>query len=454
MANLTKTVGGKALPASKFAYVGDENDISTWHLPIDSDHIQSALDMFGHEKQVPPHKKIEVARKIAATAKAAGIDTKNFEQKYCHVAEHADFNGGWVEIFRAGDYGQKGTFSADDLDRIVSAYNPSQHEAPACVGHPADNLPAYGWASELKRDGGTLLARFKEVDPAFEDAVKAGRYKKRSAAFYLDQDGKISNLRHVAFLGAQPPEVKGLKNINFQDDGRAFTAVEFGEEKPMLADEKSVKDHIREFFAEMFGRQQDSATFSESQVQQIVAKAVGEATASLSAEISALKTQTTQQATQFSEREKKIEQGETSQRAAEAIGRIKAKGVWVPAFDRMGLAVLFSELAKSTATIEFGEGDQKKQASALDIFAGFMESLPRIVPNARVFTGEQKKPGAGSTVRFQEGRGVHADANSVALNDAALKRAREKGISFSEALDQVILEEPHLARASATAGAV
>ena len=53
--------------------------------------------------------------------------------------------------------------------------------------------------------------------------VQAGRFKKRSASFYPPQapnnptPGKWY-LRHVAFLGAQPPAVAGLKDIQFSED--------------------------------------------------------------------------------------------------------------------------------------------------------------------------------------------------------------------------------------------
>jgi hypothetical protein len=140
-------------------------------------------------------------------------------------------NGKWIEIFRAGDYPQ-GKFSPEDLDQIVAAYNPALHEAPLVVGHPADNKPAYGWVAELKREGPTLLARAKDVVPAFEEMVKAGLFKKRSASFYRNypEAGKLY-LRHVGFLGAQPPEVKGLKDVFVElfgeGDGVEVLEVEF-----------------------------------------------------------------------------------------------------------------------------------------------------------------------------------------------------------------------------------
>lgn len=346
----------------------------------------------------------------------------------------ADFGNGWIEIFRAGSYGDKGNFSADDLDRVIANYDPEGHEAPACIGHPADNLPAYGWASRLMRQGDTLLAKFKEVDPAFESAVKAGRFKKRSAAFYLDGAGKIQNLRHVAFLGAQPPEVKGLKNLNFEDNGRKFTQVDFGEEESVAAEEKSVKDQIKAFFAEMFGGQsQTPQTFSESDVKRIATEAATAAATPLQTKVTELEGKLAAQSTQFTERETKIATTETKQRAVDAINGLKAKGRWVPAFERMGLGLVFDELAKVTATVEFGEGETKKKLTPLAILADFMEAQPQIVPGGRVFDGSKVAAGTG--------KGRTGDP----LTDAANARAAEKKITFSEAVDQVVAESPELA---------
>jgi hypothetical protein len=42
------------------------------------------------------------------------------------------------------------------------------------IGHPKLNAPAFGWVKEVKADGDLLLAKFGEVNPDFEAAVKAG----------------------------------------------------------------------------------------------------------------------------------------------------------------------------------------------------------------------------------------------------------------------------------------
>ena len=148
----------------------------------------------------------------------------------------AELPGG-IEIFRAGthrdDAGNSHTFTRAQLEEMVATYNAAVREAPLTVGHPKDNLPAYGWVKRVFiNDAGNLAVDPHQVDPAFAEMVKAQRFKKRSASFY--PPGAPHNptpgkwyLRHVAFLGAQPPAVAGLKDIDFMD--HATEAVSFSE---------------------------------------------------------------------------------------------------------------------------------------------------------------------------------------------------------------------------------
>jgi hypothetical protein len=249
MAAKTKTVDGKPLPAGKFAMVGDPDDISTWHLPIDDDHIESALDLFGHETHGTSDQKSAAARKIAAAARAKGIDSdrvKNFETKYCGSSQHGEAPRPWFEIFRAGDYSKagKGVITPDDLKRVVRNYDPTYHEAPETLGHRSDDQPAYGWIDGLMLDGDKLLARERQVNPKFEEARKAGKFKKRSAAFYTDDSGQVTGLRHLAWLGAGIPEVKGLEDVAFDDHGSKFITVDFGEDDAVA--DKTMADQIKE----------------------------------------------------------------------------------------------------------------------------------------------------------------------------------------------------------------
>ncbi len=439
MAELTKTVDGKPLTADQFAYVGDAKDISTWHLPIDKDHIESALNLFGHEKHVPESAMPATARKIAAAAKRAGLDTKDFEDKYCKSSEHAEQSSPWVEIFRAGDYSAqgKGVITRSDLERVIRNYDPTYHEAPVCVGHPKDNLPAYGWIERLALDGDTLLAKEKQVDSQFHEARKQGRFKKRSAAFYQDATGKISGLRHVAYLGAQPPEVKGLQDVKFSDSGREFIEVSFGEEETLDNDQKTFSERLEAWFREKFGAAPAVKTFSEEDVKRIAAEAV----APFQAKVTQLEDELKKQTVAFSEREQKMAGSEVKQRSTEAVTRLKSSGKWIPAFDKMGLGLVFDELAKTTTTVEFGEGSAKKQVTPLETLVLFLEGLPQIVPAGTHYSGATVRSANGST--------------GDPLTDAAKQRQKEKNITFSEALDQIVAEQPELTLpGAARAGAV
>ena len=126
----------------------------------------------------------------------------------------------WIEIFKGGSQVDSSgkTHNGDELiEKAISSFNTEEHEPPVVIGHPKENAPAYGWVSGLKKEMkngmAVLLAKFKDVIPEFEEMVKKGMFKKRSASFY--PDGK---LRHVGFLGAVPPAVKGLAEIGFSED--------------------------------------------------------------------------------------------------------------------------------------------------------------------------------------------------------------------------------------------
>ena len=128
----------------------------------------------------------------------------------------------WIEIFKTGTHsdasGSTNTYSEADLEKIAEVYNSRisdepGREAPIVKGHPKTDDPAFGWVQQLKRRGNILLAKLKELSPDFVDEVRKGLFKKVSIAIYPDM-----MLRHVGFLGAMPPAVKGLKPACFAED--------------------------------------------------------------------------------------------------------------------------------------------------------------------------------------------------------------------------------------------
>lgn len=163
----------------------------------------------------------------------------------------------FFEIFKAGSHtdnnGRAVTITEADVAAAAAAYDPGLHEAPLVVGHPKTDAPAYGWVCGLQADGGTLTADFAQMDEGFVGLVDKGRYKKVSASFYPPDSPNnpkpgVWYLRHVGFLGAQPPAVKGLAAINFAEDD---VYVEFSEAAHNYS--AGIFRRLREFLIEKFG---------------------------------------------------------------------------------------------------------------------------------------------------------------------------------------------------------
>jgi hypothetical protein len=131
-----------------------------------------------------------------------------------------------LHIFKPGTHtamcGASFNFSESDLAATVAAYNPTLHEAPLVIGHPQHDAPAAGWVKSLSITAQGLIAEPQQIDASFAEQVAKGSYKKISASFYHPSAASnpvpgVYYLRHVGFLGAQPPAVKGLRPIELAE---------------------------------------------------------------------------------------------------------------------------------------------------------------------------------------------------------------------------------------------
>jgi transcriptional regulator with XRE-family HTH domain len=153
-----------------------------------------------------------------------------------------------IPFFRAGTHtttsGHDLSFSEAEVAQVAEVYDPDVHEAPIVVGHPSDDDPAYGWAEDVEVQDGLLAAMPRKVEPQFEEMVKSGRFEKVSAKFYppghdhhpLGEDSDAYYLRHIGFLGAQPPAIKGLPSLEFEELGDDLVAVEASFSEPTFAE--------------------------------------------------------------------------------------------------------------------------------------------------------------------------------------------------------------------------
>lgn len=159
----------------------------------------------------------------------------------------------WCEIFRAGTYkdseGKEREYTEEDIDTIINNFNEDKNPSvPNVVGHPKLNAPAYGWVDKLKRSGKSMYAKFKQVPQEFKNAVNSGWFKNRSISLYPDL-----KLRHIGWLGAAAPKVKGMEEFQFSEN-ETQTTIEFSD----LTDFKfktvsDVLDNLRDFLIGKYG---------------------------------------------------------------------------------------------------------------------------------------------------------------------------------------------------------
>lgn len=305
----------------------------------------------------------------------------------------------WMELFRTGTHtdssGKTQTWTEQDLDTIVAKYDPTTHEAPAVIGHPKDNAPAYAWVEGLKREGGILLGKFKQVLPEFAEGVKSGLWKKRSIALYPDM-----TLRHVGFLGAQPPAIKGLKDIAFASGEECIT-IEFSESTEG-DDDKDEK--IKALQAQLEASKQNEAAletkFAEASTAALTQE---EARKKLETELANIRNET-----RGKEREVYID-------------TLIAQGKLTPAIRQLAIDVV--SICDSVGMYTFSEGD----IPATQKVESFLSALPVVVT-----FGEMEHEG-GSDVDLEDPKAIAAAAREYKESEAAAGRV----ISVTQAVSHI-----------------
>lgn len=339
----------------------------------------------------------------------------------------------WIAVFRTGTHtdsrGTARTWTGDDLDHIVSSYNPAEHEAPIVIGHPEDNAPAWGWVEGLKRVGDVLYAKATSLVPEFVDMVKRGMFKKRSIALYAD-----GTLRHIGFLGAEPPAVKGLPDIAFRDADDA-TIWEFNE--PI---KKEGTMRFLEWLKQLANRegvQLDDlpASFSEGDLQKQIDAARKDERDKASAEFNE---ELKKKETEFATREAKLREGEQkAQRSGiasfcEALCR---EGKLTPAMMKhgMGMENFLTQISTITTGFEFGEGADKKKQTPLEFMQSFLKGLPKQIEFREVAT-DKSDPGP---------RGQATERLEALIRE---KMKSDPKMTYGAAFSQVQVDEPDLAQ--------
>lgn len=259
------------------------------------------------------------------------------------MATNAKGADGWIEIFRAGTHTDSGgrtkEFTVADLDRIVAGFDPAKHEPPVVIGHPRDNAPAWAWVDGVKRVGNSLYYRERATQPEFDELRKREMFKKRSISLYAD-----GTLKHVGWLGATPPAVKGLRDVVFNDDD-SCREYEF-EESPQGME--GTMPTVEELRAEL-AREKEAREQAEAKAREY-------------------KENADRVTADFAEAEAKRKKREIADFVEQGI---KA-GTMLPSWKEAGIVEFMQAIDGGAQTFEFTEG---KTESPGKWFRGFLESF-------------------------------------------------------------------------------
>ncbi len=360
-----------------------------------------------------------------------------------------------IEIFRAGTHrsmdGAEISFSESDLTASANVYDPAIHEAPIVIGHPKTDAPAYGWVKQLSYAEGSLAATPDQLEPQFTEMVSAGRFKKVSASFY--PPNATSNpvpgtfyLKHVGFLGATAPAVKGLKQVEFADDAEAVTlTVDFADAEMetgwALKRVFRIFRQLREYLIETEGQERADKIIDgwdldagAEEAANVMDEARDDAPNSYSETTETEETTMNpspkapapgeqpdpeQREAKFAEREKNLQDKEAAFAEKEISGRVDElvkAGRVLPA-EKDGLVAFMASLDNDEA-VSFAEGAEKQTPRAF--MDKFLEGLPQ-----RVEFSEMSAP---------DGKDVVDGTNAQAIANEALayqEEMRGKGIEVT-----------------------
>ena len=342
-----------------------------------------------------------------------------------------DFIERHFPVFRTGAHrdsdGNERTWTDADLDRMVTMYDPSHHEAPVVIGHPRDNSPAFGWVRGLKHEDGTLYAD-ADLLPEFDEMVRKGLFRKRSISLYED-----GTLRHIGFLGAKPPAVKGLPDIRFGE--REAVTIEMagfsGNSK-----EGGTGMKFTEWIKQLAGREgvtlEDlprDAAFSEADVKARIEAARKDERSKVEHEFT--EGNRAREET-LAAREQKVREKETRDRKgniASFCETLEREGKLTPAMMTagMGMTNFLESIAAIETPIEFAEGEEKGEQTPLEFMQTFLSGLPKSIEFGEVATAD-RDPGAGGDAEKRERLvSTYMERNPKAsYRDAVLSVSREK----------------------------
>lgn len=366
-----------------------------------------------------------------------------------------------IHAFKPGRHttwkGEAIEFSQADLEAAAAAYSPALYRTPLVIGHPAIDDPAMGWVASLKATENGLYATPEQVDPAFAQQVRDGRWGAVSVKFWRPTDPGnpkpgIWYPRHIGFLGASPPSVMGLEAPAFAapssdgegvsfTDGVAFSGWDSGASPTFV-------DQFISLFKSVLGQQATtgasdpvfpaaaSVAFSAPSNPSLESIVTPEEKKALEAKAAAAEAENRQLRAQL--RATRVADAEKD--SAAFCAQLISEGRLLPAFQDVAAATL-NHFAAQDAPVEFGQGDAK--APLAEGFKKLLQSLPvqvelREVATAAAAAGQAASTGKEADVEFAAPGGFGVNADSLSRHQKATAHMKaHPGVSYIDAVKAV-----------------
>ncbi|CAI1061131.1 Uncharacterised protein [Serratia ficaria] len=363
-----------------------------------------------------------------------------------------------LAVFAPGTHtamdGRTMTLTAEDCIDMANSYDPTLSEAPFVIGHPKLTAPSYGWSRRFEYRDGFLYTEPHQVNPAFAEAFNAGSYKKRSLSFYLPNtpgNPKPGHFypRHVGFLGAVPPGVKGLPDAEFAeyaegDDAPVSFAIPW--ETEVLTD---LLRGVRDYIVEKDGAERADQLMPQWRLrtlEEIAANAVDDSRISPLAYAEETnvdpnkKTPVTaetlaQRETELAEREAKLRKDEEVAKEREAKTRREAIVSYADGLVKAGsilprqkTGVVEVLLSLDSAPLSFADGETTVNKTPEELLRDVLNEKPKVVDFS-----EKTRQEDGAALDFADVTVVADAANAYVAEQAQKGRT----VSYTDAVNHV-----------------
>ena len=333
-----------------------------------------------------------------------------------------------IEVCKVGKWpGQGGEVEVTKtmLEELAASYDPDTHQAPAVLGHPKTDEPALGWFEKFKLVGDKLVAIPRKISKELKNAIDEEKYKYVSLSFYHPttpgnpKPGKYY-VKHVGFLGAVPPAVKGLTALAEDEPDAVYLSVE-NDLAWSIKSTRSIFSKIRDFVIEKFGKEVADEVIPEWRLDSLFEIAerqfkTDEVNMSEKDKLEQLQKERDKLAAALAEQQAAVALNEATARIEAAIDA----GKITPAAKDAAIDVYKAAIAPA----ELSEGE-----SLIDKINALIDALPAIDMSEKTREVTEPKAPVGVTLPA----GYEIDAETAEHLRAAQELAEKEGISVEAA---------------------